>query len=53
MSSSIPEITGATSLYGLLGSPVHHSKSPLMHNLSFRHLGLDSVYLCFEICEEQ
>lgn len=53
MSSSIPEITGTTSLYGLLGSPVHHSKSPLMHNLSFRYLGLDSVYLCFEILEEQ
>lgn len=53
MSSMIPDITGTTRLYGLLGSPVHHSKSPLMHNLSFRYHGLDSVYLCFEIREEQ
>lgn len=46
-------ITGYTSLYCLLGSPVHHSLSPLMHNESFRQLGLDSVYVCFEIREEQ
>ena len=53
MSSMIPSITGNTQLYGLLGSPVPHSKSPLMHNLSFQYHGLDSVYLCFEISEEQ
>ena len=45
-------ITGTTRLFGLLGSPVHHSKSPLMHNLSFRHHGLDCVYLCFEVGED-
>lgn len=53
MFSMIPDITGTTRLYGLLGSPVRHSKSPLMHNLSFRYHGLDSVYLCFDIAEEQ
>ena len=29
-------ITGTTMLTGLLGSPVAHSLSPLMHNESFR-----------------
>lgn len=47
----INEITGHTKLTGLLGSPVAHSKSPLMHNESFRRLGLDYVYLCFDVPE--
>ena len=46
-------ITGHTELYGLLGSPVRHSLSPLMHNESFRHHGLDCVYLCFDVDENQ
>ncbi|MDY3917475.1 MAG: shikimate dehydrogenase [Candidatus Limivivens sp.] len=44
-------ITGHTKLTGLLGSPVAHSISPLMHNTSFRQLGLDYVYLCFDVGE--
>lgn len=42
-------ITGTTKLTGLLGSPVAHSISPLMHNEAFRLLGLDYVYLCFDV----
>ncbi|SEP66677.1 shikimate dehydrogenase [Lachnospiraceae bacterium RM5] len=42
-------ITGTTSLTGLLGSPVSHSISPLMHNESFNILNLDYVYLCFDV----
>ncbi len=48
----IHEITGHTKLTGLLGSPVTHSISPLMHNESFRMLGLDYVYLCFDVPED-
>ena len=43
------QITGHTRLGGLLGSPVAHSKSPMMHNDSFRELGIDAVYLCFDV----
>lgn len=50
--SCMNEITGHTRLTGLLGSPVAHSKSPLMHNESFRLLGLDYVYLCFDVPEK-
>ena len=46
------QITGTTRMGGLLGSPVAHSKSPLMHNESFRLLGLDCVYLCFDMKQE-
>ncbi|MDO4518846.1 MAG: shikimate dehydrogenase [Eubacteriales bacterium] len=45
------QITGHTGFMALLGSPVSHSISPLMHNESFRLLGLDYVYLCFEVNE--
>ncbi len=47
------EITGTTKLTALLGSPVSHSISPQMHNESFRLLGLDYVYLAFDIKPEQ
>ncbi len=45
-------ITGHTGLTGLLGSPVSHSISPMMHNEAFRQLGLDYVYLCFDVDTE-
>lgn len=45
-------ITGYTQLTGLLGSPVKHSISPMMHNTGFQALGLDFVYLCFDVNEE-
>lgn len=43
------EVTGNTILLGLLGSPVRHSKSPQMHNISFDEYGLDYRYLAFDI----
>ncbi len=43
------EITGTTRLTGLLGSPVSHSISPQMHNMAFRLLDLDYVYLAFDV----
>lgn len=45
----IERITGHTQLTGLLGSPVAHSISPMMHNYSFKHLGLDYAYLAFDV----
>ena len=47
------EITGHTVLTGLLGSPVSHSISPMMHNESFRQLDLDYIYLAFDVGVEQ
>lgn len=44
-------ITGHTQLTALLGSPVAHSISPMMHNEAFRLLQLDYVYLCFDVTE--
>jgi shikimate dehydrogenase len=38
-------ITGTTKLLGVIGDPVGHSLSPVMHNAAIAHLGVDYVYL--------
>ena len=38
-------ITGNTSLVGLLGQPVSHSLSPIMHNAAYQEMGLDWCYV--------
>lgn len=43
------EITGHTRLAGVLGTPISHSISPMMHNEAFRQLNLDYIYLAFDI----
>jgi shikimate dehydrogenase len=40
-------ITGKTKLLGVIGAPIAHSLSPLMHNAAIAHLGLDYAYLPF------
>ena len=42
-------ITGTTKLLGVIGHPVEHSLSPLMHNAALAKLGLNYVYLPFAI----
>jgi len=37
-----------TELYGIIGYPVRHSLSPLMHNTAFEAVGINAVYLAFE-----
>ena len=38
-------ITGKTNLLGVIGHPIEHSLSPVMHNAAIAQLGLDYVYL--------
>ena len=38
-------ITGKTSFVGLLGQPVNHSLSPIIHNVAYEEMGLDWCYL--------
>lgn len=47
------QISGTTTLLGLFGSPVAHSKSPAMYNYCFQKFGLDWAYLAFETQPEQ
>ena len=43
------EITTSTKLCAVIGDPVAHSMSPAIHNAAFQELGLDFVYLAFNI----
>ena len=36
-------------LFAIFGNPVSHSKSPLMHNLSFKGLGIDGCYARYRL----
>jgi shikimate dehydrogenase len=38
-------ITGTTKLLGVMGYPIEHSMSPVMHNAALRQLGADYVYV--------
>ena len=38
--------------FGLLGHPVKHSLSPVMHAASFRSLGVAAEYVCFDVPPE-
>jgi shikimate dehydrogenase len=42
-------IDSQTELYGVIGNPVRHSLSPILHNGAFRRMGLNAVYLTFEV----
>lgn len=38
-------------VYGVIGNPIEHSLSPVMHNAAFEALGLDAIYLAFRVAE--
>ncbi|KUK83284.1 MAG: Shikimate dehydrogenase [Pelotomaculum thermopropionicum] len=42
-------ISGRTGVCGIIGCPVEHSFSPAMHNAAFTALGLDFVYVPFQV----
>jgi 3-dehydroquinate dehydratase/shikimate dehydrogenase len=43
------QIDAQTPIYGVLGDPVMHSLSPLIHNKALQHLKLPGVYLPFRV----
>jgi shikimate dehydrogenase len=46
------EISGKTKVCGVIGDPIEHTMSPVMHNAAFGALGLDYVYLAFRVKAE-
>lgn len=42
-------ITATTRVAGVIGSPIRHSLSPVIHNAAFADGGLDWIYAAFEV----
>lgn len=47
------QIGPQTKLFGVLGDPIGHSLSPLLHNRGMQHLGIDGAYLPFRVPAEE
>jgi 3-dehydroquinate dehydratase/shikimate dehydrogenase len=43
------DINALTQVYGVIGDPIAHSLSPLIHNTAFRSLDMNCVYLPFRV----
>ncbi|MBS7659361.1 MAG: shikimate dehydrogenase [Candidatus Bathyarchaeia archaeon] len=43
------KITGHTKICAVIGDPIEHSLSPVMHNAALQHLGLDVIYVAFRV----
>ncbi|URD99650.1 Bifunctional 3-dehydroquinate dehydratase shikimate [Musa troglodytarum] len=44
---NIRQIGTDTKVFGIIGKPVGHSKSPILHNAAFKSAGLNAVYVSF------
>jgi shikimate dehydrogenase len=42
-------VTGQTTVAGIIGDPVAHSRSPAIHNAAYAALGLDWTYVAFRV----
>ncbi|MGB9712360.1 MAG: shikimate dehydrogenase family protein, partial [Dissulfurimicrobium hydrothermale] len=51
MARSFPWPSAATALYGIIGHPVAHSLSPVIHNRAFEVMGIDAAYLAFDVID--
>lgn len=46
-------IGGGTQVFALVGRPVEHSLSPALYNPLFEQLGIDAVYVAFDVAPER
>ncbi|MFC1452729.1 shikimate dehydrogenase [Verrucomicrobiota bacterium] len=46
-------LSGHTKPFAVLGHPIGHTLSPVMHNAAFRALELDAIYLAFDVAPER
>ena len=47
------QINAATQVFGVLGDPLAHTLSPLIHNSAFQHLGINAVYVPFRVPKDK
>jgi shikimate dehydrogenase len=46
-------ISGKTRVCGIIGDPIEHTMSPVIHNAAFAEMGLDYVYIAFRVKAEE
>jgi shikimate dehydrogenase len=46
------KVSGDTQIFGIMGCPIEHTKSPVMHNAAFEALGMHAVYVPFSVRPE-
>ena len=46
-------ISGKTKVCGVIGDPIEHTLSPVIHNTAFKELALDYVYLPFHVDKDE
>ncbi len=46
-------ISGKTRVCGIIGDPIEHTMSPVMHNAAFKKLGIDYLYVPFRVRKEE
>ncbi|MFC1897092.1 shikimate dehydrogenase [Chloroflexota bacterium] len=46
-------VSGKTKVCGVIGDPIEHTMSPVMHNAAFKNMGMDYVYLAFRVRPEE
>jgi shikimate dehydrogenase len=52
VSLDVAAISGKTRVFCVLGHPAGHSLSPAMHNAALREMGLDGVYVAFDVAPD-
>jgi shikimate dehydrogenase len=45
-------LSGHTLPFAVLGHPIGHTLSPVMHNAAFQSLGMDALYMAFDVAPE-
>lgn len=46
-------ISGRTRICGVIGDPIEHTMSPAIHNAAFNKLGIDYLYVPFQVRREE
>lgn len=46
-------INGKTKIIGIIGDPIEHTLSPIIHNSAFREMGLNYCYVPFHVRKER
>lgn len=47
------KFSGHTTPFAVLGHPIGHTLSPVMHNASIEALGMDAIYVAFDVAPEK